>query len=559
MTAPRTRSIVLAFVVSMLLLSAVLPSISAAQFVEGAWSSLDPNDPSPSVRESYAAVYDVLHQRYLLFAGLHKEDGYGTYYLFNEVWTLSLGLAPHWTQLSLSGSMPGGRHSAQWGYDPARNRLLIFGGYGEHYPGGSYEYLNDVWQLSLDGTPEWTELQPSGTPPSGRLAGASVYDPLRQRFIGFGGVVGLPVDTWSLDLSGESAEWVAVDTDSTSPKGGYGMTSIYDPVRDRMLIFGGSTSENYYGVQNDLWELELGGHPTWRRLAPAGTLPVARRSGTAIYDALRDRMVIFGGWDGSDPLSSFLNDAWALSLTLGPHWNQLSPDGVLPPGRNGMTAAFDPLGDRLVVFGGWGGDHPLNDTQFLSWGGVPTAPSLSASSDANPGVVHVEWTVGNATGPYAGIYRRTPDTPWSSIGTAQANASGVVSYTDASVPEGGQFGYMVVVPSQLGSSFGGETWVQVPAAVAVIPNNGVSLALTRVSPNPAVGRFVIAFSLPSGAPARLELIDLGGRRVLSRDVGALGAGSHRIEIDAARDLSPGMYFLKLAQGGRSVSRRVVIE
>jgi hypothetical protein len=184
---------------------------------------------------------------------------------------------------------------------------------------------------------------------------------------------------------------------------------------------------------------------------------------------------------------------------------------------------------------------------------------MTATSEANPGVAHVEWAVGNATGPYAGVYRRTPGTEWSSIATVQANASGVVSYTDATVPEGGQYGYMVVVPSELGTTFGGETWVQVPAANAVIPDDGVSLALTRVAPNPAVGRFAITFTLPTAAPARLELIDLGGRRVLSRDVGALGAGSHRIEIDAARDRSLGMYFLRLSQGGQSVSRRVVVE
>jgi hypothetical protein len=79
-----------------------------------------------------------------------------------------------------------------------------------------------------------------------------------------------------------------------------------------------------------------------------------------------------------------------------------------------------------------------------------------------------------------------------------------------------------------------------------------------VIPNPVVDRFSVSFSLPSAAPARLELIDLSGRRVFSRDVGALGAGSHHLEIDAARSFAPGMYFLRLAQSGRMLSSRVVI-
>src|SRR5438093_1262550 len=98
-----------------------------------------------------------------------------------------------------------------------------------------------------DGDGTWSSLDSTAASPGNRLAGAAVYDLLRQRFVGFGGTIGLPVDTWTLDLSGDPA-WTPVQTDSTSPPGSYGMTTIYDPVRDRMIIFGGSTSENYYGV-----------------------------------------------------------------------------------------------------------------------------------------------------------------------------------------------------------------------------------------------------------------------------------------------------------------------
>jgi len=85
-------------------------------------------------------------------------------------------------------------------------------------PRGAYEYLNDIWQLSLDGTPAWTELTPTGTPPTGRLAGVAAYDVYRQRFVGFGGTLNVPVDTWQLDLSGDTPAWSTVETDSTSPR-----------------------------------------------------------------------------------------------------------------------------------------------------------------------------------------------------------------------------------------------------------------------------------------------------------------------------------------------------
>ena len=533
----------------------MLGSTLPARAQDGTWSSLDASGPSP--RESSGAVYDATNHRYIVFGGLYKNYS-GAYVLFNEVWMLSLDGTPNWTHQTISGPMPGERHSPQWGYDAARNRVLVFGGYGSHYPGDPYQYLNDVWQLSLDGTPQWTELTPQGTPPSGRLAGAAVYDPLRQRFVGFGGTVGLPVDTWSLELAGEAAAWTGVNTDSTSPPGGYGMTAVYDERRDRMIIFGGSTSDNYYGVRNDVWALNLQDRPTWEKLSPAGTLPVARRSGTAVYDPLRDRMVIFGGWDSTEHgTASFLNDLWA--LTFDPDaWAQLQPDGTLPAGRDAMTTAYDPGADRLVVFGGWSGLNDLGDTEFLSWSGTGSSAALIGVAGADPTAAHVTWTVANATGPYVGIYRRTSTTKWSSIGTGEIDGTGQVHFQDGNVIDGTHYGYMAVVASQKGETFGGEAWVAVPSPTGVEPRPVTSLSLARVAPNPVINDLVASFTLPSGDRASLELTDASGRRVANMEVGMLGPGTHHVTLVNGHDLPIGMYFLRLTQHGRSSTDRVVI-
>jgi len=552
------------FVIAVWILALILPlgaapAWPASQLFDGTWSALGSGGNAPPARRELAAVYDNAHQRFLVFGGLYT-DYKGGYQLFNEIWSLSLGLDPTWSLLQASGPAPGQRHSPQWGYDPARNRVLMFGGYGSHDPGGPYEYLNDIWELELASTPEWKELTPAGTAPSGRLAGASVYDVLRQRFVGFGGTVGLPVDTWQLDLSGDDPVWSTVQTDSTGPPGGYGMTSIFDPVRNRMLIFGGSISDGYWGVHNNLWELDLVPEtPAWKQLDPAGPLPSARRTLASIYDFLRDRMVIFGGWDNlSDDPSSFLNDTWALSLSGPLEWTQLQPDGTLPSGRDAMAAAYDPLGDRMVVFGGWSGLTVLGDTQFLSWGGLGQSASMTATTEAEPGVARVVWSVQNATGPHAGVYRRQAGTPWSAIATVLDDGSGSLRFEDHSVTPGGRYGYLVVVPSERGDALGGEVWVDVPTTTGADPGATTAFALRGVQPNPVMDRLVVAFSLSSGDPARLELMDLAGRRVLERQVGSLGAGTHRLDLGGAREFAPGMYFLRLAQGSRSQTARVVI-
>jgi hypothetical protein len=547
-------------------LAALLPLLplraqARTQSLDGVWSSLDSGLDStvsvPSARREFAAIADAQRDRYLIFGGFgfQAPDPGG---LFREVWTLSLDGIPAWNPLEISGASPGERHSPQWGYDPARQRLIVFGGYGHHYPGDPNAYLNDLWQLSLDGTPAWTELIPSGTGPTGRLAGASIYDPLRQRFVVFGGTVGASVDVWQLSLSGEPT-WSILAADGAPPIAGYGMTTIYDPVRDRMLMFGGSTSDDYFGVHNQVWELTLSDSPDWRQLSPLGTPPSPRRTLTSLYDPLRDRMITFGGWDGmSNDTTSFLGDTWALSLSGELRWTQLLPDGDTPIGRDAMTAAYDAKHDRLVVFGGWSGTTMLGDTWFLDWGEASSAAVLMPSAQADPGVAHVHWGVQGATGTQAAVFRRQTGTPWSSIAMVQRGGSGDVSYEDHAVTPGGRYAYLVAVPSHQGEAFGGEVWVNIPTAVDVGPGSGLEFALQPVTPNPLVDRFTASFVLPVSGPARLDLHDLSGRQLLAREVGSLGPGRHQLDLGSGRDMAPGMYFLRLSQAGRVQSRRVMV-
>src|SRR5215831_11496715 len=400
---------------------AARPAPSAAQSVDGAWQPGPGSDTGPSARRTYAAVYDAPHQRYLVFGG-QWGDLSGGYQLFNDVWALSLAPTPTWSLITTLGAPPGERHSPQFGYDAARNRMLIFGGYGRHHPGDPYAYLDDVWQLSLDGTPTWTELFPTGTAPTGRLAGAAVYDDFRQRFVGFGGTVGLPVDTWQLDLSGTPA-WDTVSTGNSGPPGGYGMASIFDARRDRMIIFGGSTSDGYTGVHNDTWALNLrGGQPEWHQLNPAGTLPTARRTMTSIYDPIRDRMIIYGGWDsGGEANADFLGDTWALALDNNTSWAQLAPAGSTPTGRDAIAAIYDPVNDQLAVYGGWTGTDMLADSWALRWGASGQAAAMATSSSASPTNAHVEWNITDNTSTYAAVYRRAGTGPWTSLSIAQTD------------------------------------------------------------------------------------------------------------------------------------------
>jgi hypothetical protein len=68
----------------------------------------------------------------------------------------------------------------------------------------------------------------------------------------------------------------------------------------------------------------------------------------------------------------------------------------------------------------------------------------------------------------------------------------------------------------------------------------------------------VAFSLQDDSAASLALLDVTGRVLLLRDVGPLGAGQHVLPIGAESAVPPGLYWLRLTQGTRVLTARVVM-
>ena len=98
-----------------------------------------------------------------------------------------------------------------------------------------------------------------------------------------------------------------------------------------------------------------------------------------------------------------------------------------------------------------------------------------------------------------------------------------------------------------------------PPGVTAVEGGPAELALAPPSPNPGDGRaLLVEFVLPAATPARLELLDLTGRRVRARDVGVLGPGRHRLDLAGDRPLRAGLYFVRLTQAGRVALTRAAV-
>jgi hypothetical protein len=95
--------------------------------------------------------------------------------------------------------------------------------------------------------------------------------------------------------------------------------------------------------------------------------------------------------------------------------------------------------------------------------------------------------------------------------------------------------------------------------VEVAQSGPLAFALEGVRPNPSHGeQLSVAFTLPTSAPALLELVDVSGRRVVEREAGSLGVGRHVVDLAAGRRIAPGLYLVRLTQGASVRVTRVTV-
>lgn len=97
--------------------------------------------------------------------------------------------------------------------------------------------------------------------------------------------------------------------------------------------------------------------------------------------------------------------------------------------------------------------------------------------------------------------------------------------------------------------------VAVPTAVGP---PAARLALRGFVRNPTTLDATVEFTLTDARPARLELFDVSGRLLARRDVGAMGAGSHRVRLGDGLSLRPGLLFARLVRGGEARTAKAAL-
>lgn len=292
----------------------------------------------------------------------------------------------------------------------------------------------DLWALH-DGAATWTHLVPPSFPPDRTDGALMLCDPTRRRLLVHGGwytpfgKIRTRDDTWLYAVIGDA--WSALNAGSYG--GRWAETGIYDPVRDRFVAFGGVDTLAGF---SDVHTLSFTAGGGWKALATTGTPPPATltQSYHAAYDAAGDRMLVLGQGDTGLAL-------YALTLDSNPTWSVVPVNGVLPPSRPNFASAFSSSHRQWLISGGGTTNNERVDSWVLFLDGESSMNALPITEAMLPDHVSVGWQeIGLPVGSFT-LYRRVSNGPWQPVTTLSPNADRRLLYDDFEAQFGNSYDY----------------------------------------------------------------------------------------------------------------------
>ncbi len=267
----------------------------------------------------------------------------GTETILNETWVYDLS-CNQWTNMKPKIS-PSARFRSSLVYDSNSHMFLLFGGDDKTDEDPTWTFSNETWAYDLE-TNVWKNLIPQETP-SARRAHAMVYDSTMNKVILYGGVDinGYNNETWIYDT--KTNVWVEKIT-PMQPTARYRHAMVYDEFSNKVIMFGGGD-----GSHNDeTWTYDLQSN-TWLNQNPS--VHPTGRSSCMVYDPHTQQTLLFGGYDGSAD-----SETWKYDLVSN-IWTNLAPL-VHPQSRWYHSMGYDVREHSVILFGGYDVSFDFGDT-----------------------------------------------------------------------------------------------------------------------------------------------------------------------------------------------------
>jgi len=309
---------------------------------------------SPTPRGGHAMVYDARRGETLLYGGAVPVTGSNPPSPLGDTWTWRAG---QWTQHGLGTSGPL-RAYPSLAYDAGRGVVGLFGG-GERatFPIARIMTYHDT----LEGNgPTWTSITPA-VAPSPRFLAAATYDAKRGEVVLFGGARGNEANTLADTWTYNGTTWT-LRTPATSPPARAGAAIAYDPIRERVVLYGGAVAiSGAAGRHADTWEWD---GTTWTQIVPP-TSPGPRHVASMVFDPDRGRIVLLNGFGEG---STRPDDIWEWD---GATWTLRAPDGDFPGGL--VSFAYHAADHQYLAFSGFDFIGSASEKTWVLESRAPTA------------------------------------------------------------------------------------------------------------------------------------------------------------------------------------------
>jgi hypothetical protein len=149
---------------------------------------------------------------------------------------------------------------------------------------------------------------------------------------------------------------------------------------------------------------------------------------------------------------------------------------------------------------------------------------------------------------YLAHVERTDGDSWKDVGTVHSDRADYATFEE-DVPDG-EYDY------RLGLSESGQSVREGEVHVSV--HTVARLAIDACRWNASAAAFEATLSLATVSPARLSVIDVSGRVVADDQWTPDGVGHQAREIESRARTASGVYWARLEQGGRTITRRVMV-
>jgi len=185
-----------------------------------------------------------------------------------------------------------------------------------------------------------------------------------------------------------------------------------------------------------------------------------------------------------------------------------------------------------------------------------TSPATNVSWIA-PSEHAITWTRDPAVPEVTIELSRDGGTTWQTLATHVTGTSWTWTVSEPYTNQGKIRVSDSAVPARMDTTVGLLTIVP-QSLVGADPARRTALAIHRVVPTPSAGELTVWLSAPDPEPARLELIDVAGRRLRSIAVAGRSAGPQPVSLTRGAGLPDGIYVVRLTQRGRAVTAKAVV-